>query len=526
MTVAPQEAPPLSCTYRLEDATAAQPWGSAPAWEDAAAAQLWGGVAVASQEALPQSPERDARAASGGEMATAGGGAAAGGAEELSERLAQRRSRLEASAQTFESKPAVSTADASHLEGLSFDGPSVREWLLRFKTPEEDRVAELLADGLKERGPLPGHAPPQEEAARLQEMARDLSQIEEQVSAERARLGSMREGLEKREAEVEAQEKFLDLETKAEQRRKQLLKSYPPPPWLESGYHTCNVGVCGNSGVGKSLLINKLRAVQPGADGWAPVGVKETTVNVSMYAFPNERRVRLWDFPGAGTPTFPQDTYVARFGLRYLDKVLIVSAGRFTQTDIAIMQELKTHNVPYCMVRTKVDIDIWNNEKDNNLTQAETLAQIRTDLLTNNVDKPHLVSLRDTSAYDFPQLMLDVFPCLQQAHQETWGNSLGAGWDDNWAVPMVHSSRVISGIQGRWSDNMGTTYHVQGLEVHVSMQDGRAGTLTLTEMDDGSVQFQGRWRIDESSVQRIVTGELRWAPLTLQLGKPIVWYAR
>eukprot|EP00435_Cladocopium_sp_Y103_P073455 s37_g43.t1 len=59
--------------------------------------------------------------------------------------------------------------------------------------------------------------------------------------------------------------------------------------------------------VGKSLLINKMRRLKPGAAEWAPTGVKETTLRPMMYTFPGIDKVRLWDLPGAGTPGFPKE---------------------------------------------------------------------------------------------------------------------------------------------------------------------------------------------------------------------------
>merc|ERR1711862_1009685 len=89
--------------------------------------------------------------------------------------------------------------------------------------------------------------------------------------------------------------------------------------------------------------------------------------------------VRLWDLPGAGTQAVPSETYVQSMGLRYFDRVLIVTAGRFTEMEVALQAELEQHNVPFYMVRSKVDIDIWNNREDNNLDDSATLEQISQD---------------------------------------------------------------------------------------------------------------------------------------------------
>merc|ERR1712224_692580 len=217
----------------------------------------------------------------------------------------------------------------------------------------------------------------------------------------------------------------------------------------------------GNSGVGKSLLINKLRNVQHGMEGWAPTGIKETTMMISGYAFPNEPSVRLWDCPGAGTAAFPRDTYVADMGLRYLDRVIIVTAGRFTDIELLLMRELRGFNIPYCMVRTKVDIDVMNHWEDNGVSASASIAEIREDLQSRlgcDGASPYLVSLRDAEAYDFQRLLCDIFPRLSELRN---GDSLGSCWEDAWVLPESHSG-ILSEIQGRWWDLHGTLYIVQG----------------------------------------------------------------
>jgi len=416
---------------------------------------------------------------------------------------------VEGGAQTFESQPAVSTADASQLQGLTFNAPDVQEWLAMLETPEEDLTAERLAEGLRARGPAPSHAPAGPEAAHLRSVAEELSRLQQEVVATRASLEGQREALASREEEFREAERKLEAEREEQSRLEKARKDYPCPEWLKKSEGTMNVGVVGNAGVGKSLLINRLRGVPPGAVGWAPVGVNETTLSVSMYAFPNERRVRLWDFPGVGTPMFPLGTYIARMGLRYLDSVIIVTAGRFTQTEIALKAELEQHGVPYCMVRTKADIDIWNNREDNGRDDATTLQEIAMDLMQQlGGRRPYIVSLRHPKCFDFPQLLADAFPCLSRAQ---WDTTLGAGWDDPWQMPAALSA-TASGLQGRWTDRGAAVYYVSGLEVHVTeVPSGRMARLRLTEQGD-KVWWMDRWFVDAASARRAgVTGELRWA---------------
>lgn len=68
--------------------------------------------------------------------------------------------------------------------------------------------------------------------------------------------------------------------------------------------------------------------------------------------------MKIWDMPGAGTKTFPKETYIPKMGLRYFDVVFVVSAGRWKEHDMAIIKELEKHKVPHFVVRTKVDQDI------------------------------------------------------------------------------------------------------------------------------------------------------------------------
>lgn len=65
----------------------------------------------------------------------------------------------------------------------------------------------------------------------------------------------------------------------------------------------------------------------------------------------------LWDLPGAGTPGCPQDGYAARMGLAHFDLVVIVTASRFTETELLLATELRRQGVPFCLVRNKVDLD-------------------------------------------------------------------------------------------------------------------------------------------------------------------------
>merc|ERR1719162_1755788 len=169
---------------------------------------------------------------------------------------------------------------------------------------------------------------------------------------------------------------------------------------------------------------------------------------------------------------------VGGMGLRYFDTVLIVTAGRFTSMEIRLKEELEKHQVPFFMVRTKVDIDCWNNKEDNSVEKDETLEQIRDDMKnTHGIPDPYLVSSRDPEKYDMPKLMADLFPGLKRQLDPS-APAYSPEWGQAWAMPDAYSE-VLSGIQGRWNDGYRTRYLIQGYHSHVTLREGQSAVLTL-----------------------------------------------
>jgi hypothetical protein len=211
-------------------------------------------------------------------------------------------------------------------------------------------------------------------------------------------------------------------------------------------------------------------------------------------------------------------------GLRYFDKVVIMTAGRFTEMEVVLRAELQQHGVPFFMVRTKVDIDCWNNQSDNGMDEGATVAAILEDLKQNhNVENPYLISNRDDKAHDMPRLLQDLFPGLQKRLDPMAPDfQPGAAWGENWVLPEV-LPEAVAGIQGRWSDNRGTVYLIQGATAHVTRADGRAAIVELFEAN-GQVSWCNHWIIDEAQVRNATTkGELRWAPVSPGRA-PLVWW--
>eukprot|EP00928_Gymnodinium_smaydae_P025440 TRINITY_DN20258_c0_g2_i1.p1 TRINITY_DN20258_c0_g2~~TRINITY_DN20258_c0_g2_i1.p1 ORF type:complete len:489 (+),score=112.17 TRINITY_DN20258_c0_g2_i1:76-1467(+) len=458
-------------------------------------------------------------------------------ASELLGTLSSRRSMVDSAGQTWESQPATSSADAraplSPLDGLALGaGVSVKEWLAQRldEMPEEDPLREALSDIVGGRGQAPAHAPAKvtgEDAALLKSLVENVTNLQRKLEAEKKGYDQGQKDLQRREEELQALESRLAREREQQRLREEARTNYPQPAWLENVEGTVNVAVVGNSGVGKSLLINKLRRVSgPHAENWAPVGVRETTFVPTMYTFAGEARVRLWDLPGAGTERFPQATYIQEMGLRYFDSVLIVTAGRFTSTETELSKELNGHGVPYYMVRTKVDLDVWNNMHDNMLTEDATLRQIQKDLRERGVQDPYLVSSRDPDKYDLTRLLCNAFPGLKERLDATsflFAPAEAKGWNDGWSMPQL-VSRLAAGIQGQWTDShTNTLFMVDGSDVHITTADQKTAVVPLVE-DEGKLWWMNHWYVSDDSVRNSrQSGELRWTPTDIVRTKPYIW---
>jgi GTP-binding protein EngB required for normal cell division len=251
-----------------------------------------------------------------------------------------------------------------------------------------------------------------------QRAAERVSRLEQQMALDRATAQAERERREELDRERLLMEQRMEEVEKERAQQEHLFREaleFPlPRHFCEHGYEkTINLAITGSSGAGKSSLINALRDLKPRDVGAADVGVEETTMDPMPYPFPQLPHVRLWDLPGAGTPRFPQETYLRDMGLRYFDIVIVVSKERFTQIDVMLLKELAEFGVPHFTVRTKIDIDVGNNEEDHGATEAETMAQIKNYLRRQGVDHPFLVSCRHKNKYDMPALTEHIHHAVQ-----------------------------------------------------------------------------------------------------------------
>ena len=186
-----------------------------------------------------------------------------------------------------------------------------------------------------------------------------------------------------------------------------------------------NIGVIGNSGVGKSSFINALRRLTADDEGGAQVGVTQCTQKVESYQHPDNPMLKFLDFPGVGTDAFRKETYLTEFAadLQRCDIFLLVTATRFTENDIWLSEEFGKLEKKYLFVRTKVEQDISGDKKAHPKTHSEkaVLEKIRLEAKEHLKDKDAPVFLIDsymTSEFQFDELeqrVISEFPAAKRS---------------------------------------------------------------------------------------------------------------
>ncbi|XP_067401798.1 interferon-inducible GTPase 5-like [Emydura macquarii macquarii] len=170
------------------------------------------------------------------------------------------------------------------------------------------------------------------------------------------------------------------------------------------------IAITGDTGSGKSSFINAIRSLNDDDAGAAQTWVKETTKKPTRYPHPMHPNVILWDLPGIGTPNYPAKTYRELVNLDCYDFFIIISAGRFTEADARLAKEIKSMGKNLYFVRSKVDVDLANEQRKRDFNEEKTLEVIRNDCMEQlqkaGIISPQvfLVSRWDFDKYDSPRL--------------------------------------------------------------------------------------------------------------------------
>ncbi|KAF9038175.1 interferon-inducible GTPase-domain-containing protein [Panaeolus papilionaceus] len=222
----------------------------------------------------------------------------------------------------------------------------------------------------------------EEEARRREEEARRREGEAQRLAAESMR----REEEAKRQAE-EATERVEEAKRRAEEAVRQAqeaqrqaeerwMQGIPPEfrPTEELKQHfrqryaiqddKINIAIVGESGMGKSSLLNALRGLRPRDPGAARCGFNETTRTVRGYPDLRNPNFVWYDVPGANTPNVQGWQYFRDQGLFVFDVMVIVFADRFTQTAGTLIGNANRCYIPAFLVRTKADQLIRNLKND------------------------------------------------------------------------------------------------------------------------------------------------------------------
>uniref|UniRef100_A0AC34RN46 IRG-type G domain-containing protein n=1 Tax=Panagrolaimus sp. JU765 TaxID=591449 RepID=A0AC34RN46_9BILA len=119
-----------------------------------------------------------------------------------------------------------------------------------------------------------------------------------------------------------------------------------------------NFGITGQSGVGKSTLINAICGYDDNDPRAAKVDIVECTETVGRYPHPMLKHLILYDLPGAGTIEHPSHTYFCDKRLYVFDCLLLVMSERIRETDLAIARLAQEMGTPVVFVRNKALNDL------------------------------------------------------------------------------------------------------------------------------------------------------------------------
>ncbi|XP_044847549.1 interferon-inducible GTPase 5-like [Mauremys mutica] len=154
----------------------------------------------------------------------------------------------------------------------------------------------------------------------------------------------------------------------------------------------------------------------------APTGVTETTMEPTVYPSPNHPNVRLWDLPGIGAPDFQPTTYLRQVNFKRYDFFVIIASERFKCNHAALAREIEKMGKRFYFVRSKVDEDLRNEERDHPRTfsQESVLERLRMDcrkhLQKAGMSNPEifLLSNCEFTKYDAPALVKTLQDDLQE----------------------------------------------------------------------------------------------------------------
>ncbi|EMP41828.1 Interferon-inducible GTPase 5 [Chelonia mydas] len=209
--------------------------------------------------------------------------------------------------------------------------------------------------------------------------------------------------------------------------------------------HTLSIAVTGESGSGKSSLINAIRGLHAGDEGAAETGMLDVIRELMAYPDPVLPGVTLWDLPGVGVSYFPLDIYCERLNLSQFEFFIIVGSQRFRSDHARLVREIQRLGKRFYFVCSKanVDLDASRRQRPSSYNEERILQQMREDcrrgLGAEGVGHPQVfvVSSWDPNHYDFPLLWQTLQMEVQSLKRHAFLRSLPAV-----ALPIVKQKKA------------------------------------------------------------------------------------
>ena len=192
-----------------------------------------------------------------------------------------------------------------------------------------------------------------------------------------------------------------------------------------------NIAIVGETYVGKSTFINQLRGLKEWDNGFASVGLGDTTLEPTPYENPYNANMVCWDLPGVGTLRFPKDdSYLETIKIDRYDFFVIISDACFSENDAWLARNILNRGKPFSLVRTKLDEAMTNASYDGHKME-EVIPRIYKSCYDNlrkaNIREPKIfvISNYEHEIGQFDDLMNAVFESLPDQKREAMVLSVG-----------------------------------------------------------------------------------------------------
>ncbi|XP_072906192.1 interferon-inducible GTPase 5-like [Hemitrygon akajei] len=190
------------------------------------------------------------------------------------------------------------------------------------------------------------------------------------------------------------------------------------------------IAVMGESGWGKSTLINALLELNENEKGAAPTGTKETTKKITSYAHHTLPNVQYYDFPGLKTPMLPVKQFMKEANFSQYDLGIIVTAARFMENDKLLAEALKKAGKTFYLVRSKIDETIRAERRKKDYNQKDMFRSVRaycvSSLQAAGIEKPtvYLYSAFNLDQFDSAKLREAVVSNLSETQKNLFITAL------------------------------------------------------------------------------------------------------